>query len=350
MATGFPTSVIDLFCGVGGLTHGFFKEGFTILAGIDTDSSCKYAFETNNNSIFINKSIEDITGEELSKIFQRAKTKILIGCAPCQPYSPYNLKKDKNDKWKLLADFSRLVIQTRPDVVSMENVPHMQWHHAFLKFKSTLSNEGYILSQYSVYCPDYGIPQGRRRLLLFASRFGEVKLIPKTHTRENYKTLRETIYNLKPIRAGSVDKNDPLHRSRNLTPLNIKRIRSTPEGGNWHSWDDSIRLNCHKKESGKSFDSVYGRMSWDEPASTITTEFINFGSGRFGHPDQDRTISIREAALIQTFPKYYKLFANKSDITFQKLGRHIGNAVPVRLARIIARTIKKHLEEYNIVV
>lgn len=343
-ATDTP-GVVDVFCGIGGLTHGFLKEGFKILGGIDLDPSCKYAFETNNKAPFIRKSIEDVKPAEVKALFRGCKTKILIGCAPCQPFSLYNRRKSENDKWKLLRNFSKLVADTRPDVVSMENVPQLRGHHVFKEFLRDLEKAHYTVSQYMVFCPDYGIPQRRRRLVLFASKFGEVKLLPKTHSPKNYKTVKDAIFGLRPIKSGEVDAKDPLHRSRNLSPLNLARIRSTPEGGSWENWDESLKLKCHKKKKGRSFRSVYGRMRWDDLGSTITTEFFNLGTGRFGHPEQDRPISIREAALLQTFPKYYRFVRDESDITFVNLSRHVGNAVPIKLGRIIAKSIKRHLEQ-----
>src|SRR2546428_2685440 len=165
-------SVVDVFCGIGGLTHGFYKEGFRILAGIDVDPSCKYSFESNNDAPFINKSIEDVSPKEISDIFGDCNTRVLVGCAPCQPFSAYNRKKKKNDKWKLLRDFSNLVSETQPEVVSMENVPQVLHHHVFNEFVRDLVRSGYAVSQYMVFCPDYGIPQRRRRMVLFASKFG----------------------------------------------------------------------------------------------------------------------------------------------------------------------------------
>jgi DNA (cytosine-5)-methyltransferase 1 len=340
--------VVDVFCGIGGLTHGFLKEGFRILGGIDEDSSCKFAFERNNNAPFVEKSIEDVEASEVSSLFSDTKTKILIGCAPCQPFSMYNTKnrkkKNRNDQWKLLRNFSELVSEIVPDVVSMENVPQLRRHFAFGRFVGDLERGGYEVSQFMVFCPDYGIPQRRRRLVVFGSKFGKVELIPKTHSPENYKTVKDAISKLRPIESGGVDSTDPLHRCRKLSPLNLTRVRNTPEGGAWQTWDDSLKLKCHKRAGGVSFRAVYGRMSWDGLGPTITTEFTNLGTGRFGHPDQDRTISIREAALLQTFPKYYKFVKRKSDITLTHLSKHIGNAVPVRLGRVIAKSIKLHLE------
>jgi DNA (cytosine-5)-methyltransferase 1 len=337
--------VVDIFCGIGGLTHGFHKEGFRILGGIDEDSSCKFAFERNNFAPFIEKSIEAVKTSEVSDLFAGCETRILIGCAPCQPFSMYNRKKNKSDKWQLLKNFSNLVSEILPEVVSMENVPQLRYHHVFDEFVKDLEIAGYAVSQYLVFCPDYGIPQRRRRLVLFASKFGEIELLPKTHSPENYKKVRDAIFKLKPIRSGGIDPTDPLHRCRKLSQLNLTRIRNTPEGGAWQNWDESLKLDCHKRRKGVSFRAVYGRMRWDGLGSTITTEFTNLGTGRFGHPQQNRTISIREAALLQTFPKYYRFVRRNSDITLVHLSRQIGNAVPVRLGRVIAKSIKTHLEE-----
>lgn len=341
-------AVVDVFCGIGGLSHGFYKEGFKVVAGIDVDPSCKYAFEANNGARFIEKSIEDVDAKEVSTLFRKNKIKILIGCAPCQPFSTYNRKKDKTQDWKLIKDFSRLVSKIKPHVVSMENVPQVRHHHVFKKFVRKLEKKKYKVSIHMVFCPDYGIPQRRRRLVLIASKFGKVDLIKKTHKPGTYKTLRDAIGKLRPLEAGGVDPKDPLHRARNLSELNLTRIRSTPEGGGWQSWDDSLKLKCHKKEEGASFRAVYGRMRWDQPGSTITTLFNNIGCGRFGHPDQDRAISVREAALLQTFPKYYKFYETKSDIKLTTLSRHIGNAVPVRLGKVIAKSIRHHIEAVNL--
>lgn len=338
--------VIDVFCGIGGLTHGFYKEGVKIIAGVDVDPSCRYAFETNNHAPFINKSIEEVSSKEVSDLFGKIKVKVLVGCAPCQPFSTYNRKKDGNGEWKLLREFSRLVSESEPDVVSMENVPQIMRHDIFKWFVNELKRLGYHVYHDVVFCPDYGVPQRRRRLVLLASKFGEIALIEKTHRPENYKKVRDAIGKLRPLKCGEVDRKDPLHRCRDLTALNLMRIRSTPEGGGWENWDDKLKLECHKKETGHTFRAVYGRMKWDALASTITTEFINLGSGRFGHPVQDRAISIREAALLQTFPKYYEFFDDESEITFETMARHIGNAVPVRLGKVIARSIRNHVKSH----
>lgn len=344
-------SVVDVFCGVGGLTHGFIKEQFNVVAGLDIDASCRYPYEQNNKARFICKKIEEVTAQEILELFQGVRIKVLVGCAPCQPFSLYKKKYGtKDEKWKLVEAFADLITEVQPEVVSMENVPELLKFNkgaVFNNFVQRLSNFGYFVSPYSVYCPDYGIPQKRTRLVVFASKFAYVNLIEKTHAPEQYKTVRDTIEHLPPIEAGMTCMNDPLHKAMGMLELNLKRIKQSLPNGNWKDWDEELRAACHRRESGTHYKSVYGRMSWDEPAPTLTTECYAFGSGRFGHPIQDRAISLREAALLQTFPFDYVFSEREKELYFKTVGRHIGNAVPVDLGRVIARSIANHLEEQN---
>lgn len=343
--------VVDLFCGIGGLSYGMKSKGFKILAGFDLDWTCQYAYETNNDAKFIYKDIKIVTKDDILPLYSKNAIKVLAGCAPCQPFSSYafkNKNKDKN-KYNLLYEFGRLVKDIRPDIVTMENVPAI----ASFKLKSVLADfvkglqeEGYHVKYQVVYCPDYGVPQTRKRLVLLASRLGDINLIPPTHTKENYITVRDVIGDLPPIAAGETCQSDPLHRSRELSPLNMQRMLATPYGGGWKDWPEELLLECHKKEGGKSFGSVYGRMVWEEPAPTMTTLCTGIGNGRFGHPIQDRAISAREAALFQTFPMTYVFFPDEETVSLTKASRYIGNAVPPRLGEIIGDSIKQHLRNH----
>lgn len=343
--------VVDLFCGAGGLTHGFIQEGLKVVAGVDSDLSCKYAYEKNNNAQFLRRNIEELSAEEILVFYPKDAVNVLMGCAPCQPFSTYakeKTKKSSDKKWKLLYEFSRLIKEIHPDIISMENVPGLKSHRVFRDFVKNLEKLGYEVSYYVVYCPDYGIPQSRKRLVLFASKYGKIDLIEKTHMPENYKTVKDTIGNLEPLNDGEVSSLDPLHRASKLSETNKLRIMNTPPGGSWKDWDESLVSFCHKKESGKSYSGVYGRMRWDMPAPTMTTQCYGFGNGRFGHPEQHRAISLREAALIQTFPEYYEFVEPCNPFFIKTVARHIGNAVPVELGRVIARSIKKHLRKRNL--
>ena len=341
-------TAVDLFCGVGGLTYGLNKSGIKVIAGVDVDEGCKFAFEKNNDSLFINKSIKDVSFKEILRLYPPKSLKVLVGCAPCQPFSRYTQKekdRETKDDWGLLYHFFELIKKVKPIVVSMENVSQITKHKVFSDFVESLRDIKYNVNWQNVYCPDYGIPQNRRRLVLLASKIGEVKLIPPTHKPENYKTVKMAIGNLEPINAGTSSKKDRLHKSASLSKINLERIKKSIPGGSWRDWNEDLRANCHKKETGNTYGSVYARMKWDKPAPTITTQFFNFGTGRFGHPEQDRALSIREGAILQTFPRKYKFMPTNSPVTFNKLGKHIGNAVPVRLGEIIGESIIKHLEE-----
>jgi len=343
----FSVKVVDLFCGIGGLTHGFIKESLDVVAGYDIDADCRYAYESNNASEFIEKSITLVTGNEISAKLSGADVKILIGCAPCQPFSTYSYKNQDQKKIDLLLEFARLIEEVKPDIVSMENVPRLaefKGDSVFGKFLEILKANGYEVSYKIVNCPEYGIPQHRKRLVLLASRFGKIELIPETHKEENFVTVKDAIGKMPHLKSGESLPTDSMHKAAKLSDLNMKRIRQSKPGGTWKDWDEDLKLKCHLKSSGETYVSVYGRMSWDKPAPTMTTHCIGIGNGRFGHPEQDRAITLREAALIQTFPRNYKFVKKGKPFRVKRISTQIGNAVPVLLGRTIAKSIKKHLE------
>lgn len=344
--------VVDLFCGVGGLSYGFAKEGFDVLAGIDSDETCAYAYEKNVGGKFISSDIRAMTDQQLAGVFPKdSKTpRILVGCAPCQPFSMYTGRYRKQGfraevQWKLLKDFLRAIRATNPAIVSMENVARVTKHEVFKEFVIELANLGYAVTYQLVRAHHYGVPQKRTRLVLLASKLGEIRLIEPTH-KNKPRTVRQTIGHLPRIRAGEVPSfGDRLHRSRGLSPLNLRRLKATKQGGFWRDWDKELQLACHRKKSGQSFRSVYGRMRWNEPSPVITTQCLGIGNGRFGHPSQNRAISIREAALLQSFPSTFKFIKPGAPVLGLVLARQIGNAVPVLLARAIAHSIRNHLRQ-----
>lgn len=343
--------VVDLFCGIGGLSYGLKSMGFDIKAGYDIDKTCKYAYEHNNNAVFSYRDIKTVVGDEISSWYSKKSIKVLAGCAPCQPFSSYSHSKKEKDpnKYDLLYEFGRLVKEVKPDIVTMENVTQIinfKLKPVLQDFIDTLESEDYHVSVNKVFCPDYGIPQTRKRLVLIASRFGDISLIPPTHTKENYVTVGDVIRDLPPIKAGESCPNDPLHRAIALTPLNIKRIQATPYGGSWKDWPKELILECHKSDKGKSYGSVYGRMVWEAPSPTMTTECTGYGNGRFGHPKQDRAITPREASIFQTFPRNYKFFEDENNVSITTAARYIGNAVPPRLGEVVAESIIKHIKTH----
>lgn len=345
-------SVVDLFCGVGGLSHGFVQAGFDVAAGVDADPDCQYAFESNNDARFVHRRLEEMSGREVEGLYPDRSVQVLVGCAPCQPFSAYvpDDKKEELDDWKLLEDFAEVVTSVKPTVVAMENVPRLRSFRdgeVLSGYEQSLRDAGYTVTREMIYCPDYGVPQTRRRLVVLASRLGEIELTDPTHSPGDHPTVREVIGDMPAIDHGETHPDDRLHRSSRLGERNLKRIRASRPGGTWEDWPEELVADCHKKASGSGFKNIYGRMEWDDQAPTITTGCFNFGRGRFGHPEQDRAISLREAAMLQTFPKDYEFVAPDDPVYFKHLGRHIGNAVPVALGKAIARSLGQHLEDDN---
>lgn len=338
--------VIDLFCGVGGLTCGLEKSGLNVIAGYDLDATCEYAYNYNNNAKFINKNIEDVTGKEINKLLIEYNVKILAGCAPCQPFSSH--QKDKHNRkkhkdWRLLYQFARLVNEVKPEIVSMENVPELSNEKVFDDFVNVLKKQKYNITYKVVNAADYGVPQRRKRLLLIASRQKKINFLEPTH--KNVITVREAIADLPQIEAGKYNNIDNLHIAPSLSETNLKRIKHSIPGGTWRDWPENLILNCHKKKTGQSYSSVYGRMKWDDVAPTITTQFTRYGTGRFGHPEQNRALTLREGAILQTFPINYSFIKNGEKIILQNIARHIGNAVPPRLGEIIGLSIRASYEK-----
>lgn len=341
---------VDLFCGVGGLSAGFLRAGIDVRAGVDLDGSCKYAYEKNIKAPFLSRDVAEMSGAEVVNLYSPNASRVLVGCAPCQPFSMYTGRyrqnetaEDTDKRWAMLREFARIIEEVSPDVVSMENVPRVAIHPEFNAFVARLEAAGYVVNYQKVRAQNYGVPQRRTRLVLFASKFGSIDLAAPSHEHSPM-TVREAISSLPPIKAGEVHADDRLHQSRNLGEINLRRIRATREGGSWKDWDESLQLACHRKVGGKSFRAVYGRMSWDEPSPVITTQCLGIGNGRFGHPEQDRAISIREAAILQSFPVDFEFLAPSDPVSQLRLARQIGNAVPVKLGEAVARSIKQHLE------
>lgn len=343
-----PTgTVVDLFCGAGALSHGFRLEGFLIACGYDIDEACRFPFEANNEAPFIRRDVARIDRAEIENEYSAYLPRILVGCAPCQPFSRYSQGRE-DPKWHLLGEFARLVVAVAPDIVTMENVPQLvrfKGGSVFDAFVKSLRDAGYRVRWLLANCPDFGVPQERSRLVLIGSKHGDPALPAATHPPNDHITVSRAISDMPPLEAGQADPVDKLHRTSRMSELNLERIRASRPGGTWRDWRTDLVAQCHRKDTGRGYASVYGRMRWDRPSPTITTQFYGFGNGRFGHPEQDRALSLREGAMLQTFPRRYAFVRPSEPVRFTTIGRMIGNAVPVRLAQAIARAIKAHLRE-----
>ena len=339
---------VDLFCGAGGLTRGLEDSGIDVTLGVDVDSVCRYPYTYNNAATFLQESIEEVTADDFLGAFHAASFRLLAGCAPCQPFSTYSRSRSRTSavRWNLLDHFGRLVREVQPHLVTMENVPMLQREQVFSDFVSTLRDEGFAVATEIVNCADYGVPQHRRRLVVLASTLGPIDLIPPTTPEPRRPTVKDAIGDMPPIDAGAESSTDALHRSCQLSPLNMQRIRASKPGGTWRDWDQALIAECHRKPGGRTYPSVYGRMEWDHPSPTMTTQYYGFGNGRFGHPEQDRAISLREGAILQSFSEEYRFVEPGESISAKTIGRLVGNAVPVNLGHAIGSSLIRHVEEH----
>lgn len=335
-------AVVDLFCGAGGLSLGLNWSGLRIAGGIDIDPHCRFPFEANIKAPFLNRDVTKVKPKEISALFGDAKIRVLAACAPCQPFSGYTTKRsDMDERWKLLFEILRFSRLLQPEIVTVENVARLAKRAIWREFVHSLEILGYYVSWDVVDASNFDVPQRRRRVVLLASRLGRIDL-PRPTSAKGPPDVRSAIAKLPPVGCGERNPKDPLHCARSLGDANLKRIRASKPAGTWRQWPKALLAKCHQRKSGKTYPSVYGRMSWTEPAPTITTQFYGFGNGRFGHPEQDRAITLREGAILQSFPAKFA-FAPKVDrVNFNKVGKLIGNAVPPKLAKAIGRAIIDH--------
>jgi DNA (cytosine-5)-methyltransferase 1 len=345
-------NAFDFFCGAGGLTRGLLDSGIEVIAGFDCDKECCESYEYNNPGVkFIAKDIRDVTLAELRRLAQKGSFKetIFVGCAPCQPFSQQRRSNKHMNDATLLSEFGRLVALAKPGIVLIENVPgitRLPGFSTFRRFLKLLTQNNYKFAYDIIDAKRYGIPQTRRRLVLIAAR-GTAPPLPKPKhgpTLLPFKTVRQTISHFPVLAAGECHPNVPNHVAASITPMNIERLKHTPlNGGDRRSWPDNLRLDCHKGDYNGHTD-VYGRMAWDTPAPALTGRCHSISNGRYGHPEQNRAISLREAAALQTFPDGYVFFGSNTHIA-----RQIGNAVPVRLAKELGKSLRITFLEKDIV-
>jgi DNA (cytosine-5)-methyltransferase 1 len=342
-------NVVDFFSGCGGASCGFRRAGLNIIVGIDSNKNASETFALNfPEATIFNTDIRSLSPLDLEpKISNNPNSLLFSACTPCQPFSKQNRhKKQFDERIDLLGHFSRFIEHFLPDYIFIENVPGLR---KYLFFGAPLENFTNKLSQLgypepsikNIYAIHYGVPQWRPRLIIIASRHSKLHFPQPTHGLKNgspnFSTVREWIGDLPPLKAGERSKDDEDHESARLSSLNIERIRNTPEGGNRDGWPLRLRLKCHLRmlsETGKEGHSdVYGRLCFDKPASGLTTRCLSYSNGRFGHPTQDRAISLREAACLQTFPRDFRFTGALHSKACQ-----VGNAVPP----LLAETFGKH--------
>lgn len=346
-----PT-LIDLFCGCGGASLGFIRKGFKIVAALDKDPK---AVETYSHNIGIRPlvgHIENARGKEILKAtgLKKGEPTVLIGCPPCQGFTIHRGKAGRRDRRNGLVEvYIERVKEIMPLFVVFENVPGILRDHGkkhFELFLERLDDLGYTAVWDVLQAADYGVPQLRKRVVAIASRDKSLKLrLPEaTHAknpasgRKSWRTVRDAIGDLPPLRSGESSPAVPNHVVPNHSPRILKLIQHIPkDGGSRCDLPRRLRLKCHLRHNGHR--DVYGRMRWDAPAPTLTYGCTNPSRGRFIHPEQDRAITPREAARLQSFPDDFIFHSAPTHAA-----THIGNAVPILLAQKIGGVIMRLLQ------
>lgn len=342
MRGGVTISVVDFFCGCGGTSAGLKAAGMNVLAGIDIDAVALDTFKRNfRGAMVLKEDISELTcsslGEKLGVI---ERPLLFAACAPCQPFSKQNRYKSKSDRRVVLLDeFHKFVEEFLPEYVILENVPGMQRvkKGPFTRFTRVLKRLGYDFDYDVKDAKTYGVPQSRRRLVLIASRLGPINLPADTHGDGliDYTTVWDAIGEYHPLQAGQSSSKIANHKAAQISELNLKRLKHTPEGGDRRDWPQHLVLDCHVNKSG--YTDTYGRLKRDEPAKTLTTKCISISNGRFGHPTQHRGLTVREAAALQTFPNDFVF-----EGTLIQTARQVGNAVPVLVAKVLGEQVLAH--------
>ena len=334
-------NAIDLFSGCGGLSLGMERAGFTVKAAVEIDRYAIEAYRLNHKGVhIIEKDIKDVSANEIEETLDGAQLHLLAGCPPCQGFSSVRrLNRTPavhDDRNTLIQEYFRLVESLKPITIMMENVPGLKDYALFKDIVKWLEKIGYSVSVEVLNVKEFGVPQNRRRLIMLGSRIGKIDIAKQGNAGKV--TVRDIIETLELPE----DSTDPLHKIVPKHSEKIKRrIKLTPkDGGSWNQLPDEYTLDCHKKDN-VGFNDIYGRLRWDDCSSTITGGCLNPSKGRFLHPEQNRVITPREAALLQSFPEGYEF---PTTIPKQALALLIGNALPPKFSQHHSKVIIDHLE------
>ena len=334
---------IDFFCGAGGLTRGLLDAGIRVLAGVDNDTRHRDTYTRNNRPArFLHRDARDIDIRALRRELRIRKRDLTLyaACTPCQPFSTLNSLKGRDRRKTLLLDFGETVRSCPPDFILVENVPGLgnaYGKEIFQQFLTVLEQCGFPQPAAGLLdAKGFGVPQTRKRFILMASRHGQLPLPSSLSAEDPIATVRQYIGKYPRIADGEESRAYPNHRARKLPPHHKRIVAAVPKNGGSRQaiTDTSILLPCHQKNP-RAHKDVFGRMAWDAPSPTLTCRCTDVYCGRFTHPEQDRGLSLREAAALQTFDDTYEFFGP----SFQFLASQIGNAVPVKFAETLGRAV-----------
>lgn len=343
-----PLKAIDVFAGGGGLTVGLKRAGFDVVAAIESEKHAYATYKANHPEVrALKQDVSAVCGKDFLDLIGEQKIELLAGCPPCQGFTSLTAKYRRDDRRNVLVlEMARLAEEFQPTAIMMENVPRLarKGKGLYSDLRRRLEGLGYVLTEGILEVADYGVPQRRRRLVLLGGQGFKIELPDPTHARngENglarWRSVRDVIGHMEdPVTLTDAKKNGEVQRTdwhvvRTLSSANVKRIKAASAGRTWTSIPEALRPDCHRN-GYEGFTNVYGRMEWERPSPTITAGCTTFSKGRFGHPERDRTISVREAALLQTFPMDY-LF----DVPYMEhVCNVIGNALPCDFAEAMSR-------------
>ncbi len=343
-------TAVEIFSGGGGLAVGLREAGFNTVAAVEVEPHAAATFKANHPTVQVfRQDVRTVTGAMLA-LMTGGKVDVLAACPPCQGFSSLTSKWRREDQRNsLVSEVGRLADELRPKAIMMENVPGLakKGLPLFDGLLAHLETLGYETNWSILQVADYGVPQCRRRLVMLAGLGFSITMPEATHTRTGddgkpkWRTVRDAISGMvEPVAFPEAKKRGGAqafdwHVVRQLSPANIERLKLSRPGGNWKDFPEDLRVPCHRN-GYKGFSNVYGRMVWDEPSCTITAGCTTLSKGRFGHPDRDRTISLREAALLQTFPADYRFETPH----FERACEIVGNALPCVFAEAIARQVR----------
>lgn len=338
-------TAIDLFAGAGGTARGLADAGFRVLAAVENDADAARTFRENHPAVRMREEdIRSVSPEDLRRSLglERLDLTLLTACPPCQGFSTLGLRGRDDERNDLVDQVWRFAREFRPAAVLIENVPGLARDERWTKLCRQLRAVGYGVRWWIVDAVDFGVPQRRRRLAAMAVRGSKEADLPG----DLHDVLPPSFARRAPhasevmARAGRIERSaDRLHRPRRPSPTVLERIRAIPEGGNHSDLPERLQLGCHKRlrdRGRRSATGPYGRIRLTGPAPTMTTRCTTVSCGRFIHPTEDRGISLREAALLQSFPPDYR-FAG----THESVERQIGNAVPVKLAEALGLAVRR---------
>lgn len=333
---------IDLFSGCGGLSEGLKQAGFKVVAGIEIDKNAARTYKMNHlETVLFEDDIRKLDTEEILKLLDNKPLHLLAGCPPCQGFSALRKLNRKqvvlDERNSLIEEYYRFIEGLKPLTIMLENVPGLVDYSLFKRIIKKIKKLGYEIDYKIVNIAEYGVPQRRKRLVLVGSKLGKIEIAPGIGT---ILTVRDALEKLQQIDI----ENDELHQIRQKHTERVQKLISfiPKNGGSRKDLPDEFKLKCHQRDN-VGFNDIYGRLSWDTISSTITGGCLNPSKGRFLHPEKDRCITAREAALIQTFPVDYKF---PTDMPRAELALLIGNALPPEFSRKQAENIFRHVEKY----